>query len=113
MIEDKVKFSLFDLEVLGIHTALGVLQAVPIVSYKKSVYYNFLHLSIKELLAAYYISWMSGSEQVSQFKRLFNQSRFAAVFQFYAWDHSFSVGKEVPQQGGFSSPNKTIPHWNS
>ncbi len=47
--ENKVNFSLFDLEVLGIHTdvsALGLLQAVPsVVSYKKSVCYNFLHLS--------------------------------------------------------------------
>jgi hypothetical protein len=49
------------------------------------VFYNFLHLSIQEVLSAYYITTkLSDSEQVSRFQQLFNQPRFAAVFQFYA-----------------------------
>ena len=49
------------------------------------MFYNFLHLSIQEVLSAYYMTTkLSDSEQVSQFQQLFNQPRFAAVFQFYA-----------------------------
>ena len=52
---------------------------------RKSVYYTFLHLSIQEILSAYYIAtWLSEDEQVTLFQRLFNQPRFAAVFQFFA-----------------------------
>ena len=32
----------------------------------------------------YIVTWLSDNEQVSQFQQLFNQPRFAAVFQFYA-----------------------------
>ena len=65
---------------------LSLLQAIEsFLQGRKSVFYNFLHLSIQELLSAYYIATsLSGSEQVSQFQQLFNQARFAAVFQFYA-----------------------------
>lgn len=88
VVNDQVTFTSTDLDNLGIHTnvsALGLLQAVPsIVSHRMSVYYNFLHLSIQELLAAYYISSVPASEQILLFRKLFTQSRFAAVFQFYA-----------------------------
>ena len=51
----------------------------------KSVFYNFLHLIIQEIMSAYHMATqLSDSEQVSQFQRLFNQPRFAAVFQFYS-----------------------------
>ena len=47
--------------------------------------YNFIHLSIQEILAAYYMTeWLTESEQVVKFKELFYQPRFSAVFQFYA-----------------------------
>ena len=47
--------------------------------------YNFLHLSIQELLAAIHIATqLSASEQVAKFSELLGQSRFSAVFQFYA-----------------------------
>ncbi len=72
VLEDRVTFSSTDLEALGIRTdvaALGLVQAVPsLVSSKMSVYYNFLHLLIQELLTAYYISSMSGSDQISHFQ---------------------------------------------
>ena len=51
----------------------------------KSVFYNFIHLIIQEIMSAYHIATqLSDSEQVSQFQELFNQPRFAAVFQFYS-----------------------------
>ena len=52
---------------------------------EKAMSYNFIHLSIQEVLAAYYMTkWLTESEQVMKFKELFNQPRFSAVFQFYA-----------------------------
>ena len=53
-------------------------------SFRRSVLYNFLHLQIQELLAAFHISKLPPSEQVKIFKDLFGQSRFAAVFEIYA-----------------------------
>ena len=64
---------------------MGLLQATPsIVSNHKLNFYNFLHLSIQELLSALYISHMPVSKQISTFDSLFGDSRFSAVFQFYA-----------------------------
>ena len=65
---------------------LSLLQAIEsFLQSGKSMFYNFLHLSIQEVLSGYYIAtWLSDSEVVSQFQELFNQPRFAAVFQFYA-----------------------------
>ena len=84
VMENKVTFSSIDLP-QGSNT-LSLLQAIEsFLQSGKSVFYNFLHLSIQEVLSAYYITtWLSDSEQVSQFQQLFNQPRFAAVFQFYA-----------------------------
>ena len=83
-----VTFSTSDLEALGISKEiceLGLPQAVPsIVSHGRSVYYNFLHLSIQEMLAALYISRMPASEQISTFDSMFNEAHFSAVLQFYA-----------------------------
>ena len=84
VMENKVTFSSSDLP-QGSNT-LSLLQAIEsFLQSGKSVFYNFLHLSVQEVLSAYYItSKLSDSEQVSQFQQLFNQPRFAAVFQFYA-----------------------------
>ena len=47
--------------------------------------YNFIHLSIQELLAAFYmVKWLPPEKQVLTFNELFNNSRFNAVFQFYS-----------------------------
>ena len=46
--------------------------------------YNFIHLSMQELLAAYRISKMEESKQVRVFQTLLGKSRFSAVLQFYA-----------------------------
>ena len=84
VMENKVTFSSSDLP-QGSNT-LSLLQAIEsFLQSGKSVFYNFLHLSVQEVLSAYYITTkLSDSEQMSQFQQLFNQSRFAAVFQFHA-----------------------------
>ena len=47
--------------------------------------FNFIHLSIQELLAAFYMmKWLRPDEQVAKFNELFDQPRFNAVFQFYS-----------------------------
>ena len=52
---------------------------------KKSMSYNFIHLSIQELLAAFFIAtWLPADQQVNEFKKLFGEARFNAVFCFYA-----------------------------
>ena len=50
----------------------------------KTMSYNFIHLSIQELLAAYRISKMTESEQVRVFQTLLGEPRFSTVLQFYA-----------------------------
>ena len=65
--------------------AMGVLQRVQWAgTSSKTISYNFVHLSIQEMLAAYRISQMGYLEQVSVFQTLLSQPRFAAVLQFYA-----------------------------
>ena len=47
--------------------------------------YNFLHLSIQELLAAYHIATkLTDDDQAKKFEEMYNNPRFSAVFQFYA-----------------------------
>ena len=85
---NKLIFSQSDLDILNdlaIICKVGLLQATPsILSDGRTVYYNFMHLSIQEMLSAVYISHMSASKQISIFGSLFRDSRFSAVFQFYA-----------------------------
>ena len=66
--------------------AMGVLQRVQwfSISSSKTMSYNFIHLSIQELLAAYRISKMEESEQVRVFQTLLGEPRFSAVLHFYA-----------------------------
>ena len=70
--ENKVTFSYSDLP-QGSNT-LSILQAIEsFLQHGKSVFYDFLHLSVQEVLSAYYIAtWLSEDEQVSQFQQLFN-----------------------------------------
>ena len=85
---NKITFSSSDLDDMKVSKEVcevGLLQAVPsIVSHGRSVYHNFVHLSIQEMLSAVHISKMSASEQISTFDSMFNESRFSAVFQFYS-----------------------------
>ena len=88
VMQNKVVFYLEDLHEFHVPSnlsSLGLLQAVEGLSlYKKTLSYNFLHLSVQELLAAYNISQMVSSEQVKVFKKLFESSRFQAVLHYYS-----------------------------
>ena len=87
VMQNKVVFYSKDLQASHLPTdlpSLGLLQAVEgLTLYSKSLSYNFLHLSVQELLAAYNISQMVPSEQVKVFKELFESSRFQAVLHYY------------------------------
>ena len=65
---------------------LSLLQGVEsFIGREKAVSYNFIHLSIQELLAAWYIATqLPASEQVSKFNELFHTSCFNAIFQYYS-----------------------------
>ena len=87
VMQNKVIFYSKDLQASHLPSylpSLGLLQAVErLTLYSKSLSYNFLHLSVQELLAAYNISQMVPSEQVKVFKKLFEISRFQAVLHYY------------------------------
>ena len=68
-----------------ISETLGLIQGVEsFTSVDSSPSYYFLHLSVQELLASFYISKLPGKEQVVVFDTLFGEPRFAAVFRFYS-----------------------------
>ena len=88
MMSDKIVLYSKDLQESHLPTiisSLGLLQAVEgLTKFSKTHSYNFLHLSVQELLAARHISQMSSSEQMTVFKKLFESSRFEAVLHYYS-----------------------------
>ena len=86
--QDKVVFYLKELERNNLPfdlSSLGLLQAVKGLTLTSNCCsYNFLHLSVQELLAAYHISQMTSSQQVTVFKELLDSSRFQPVLQYYS-----------------------------
>ena len=65
--------------------AMGVLQRVQWAgTSSKTISYNFIHLSIQEMLAAYRISQMGNDQQARVFQTLLGKPRFPAVLQFYS-----------------------------
>ena len=86
--ENKVTFSTTDLQYYCLPTelsTLGLIQGVESFAITgKFKSYNFLHLSVQELLAAFHISKYPPAGQVKIFNELFEKPRFSAVFQFYA-----------------------------
>ena len=82
VMEDKIIFTYLPADV----NTLSLLQGVEsYIGREKAVSHNFIHLSIQELMAAYFIATLlPASEQVSKFNELFDKSRFSAVFRFYA-----------------------------
>ena len=79
---------IFDEEVVGSHThTLGLLQCELSFSLctVDSRSYNFVHLSIQEFLAAFHMATkLNETDQIVQFKTLFTQPRFYAVFRYFA-----------------------------
>ena len=88
VIRDKVVFYREDLEAFNLPASLpslGLLQAVEgLTLFSKSLSYNFLHLSVQELLAAYHISLMNPDEQLDIFQNLVESPRFQSVLQYYS-----------------------------
>ena len=89
VMDNKATFPMEYLESHGlpkISETLGLLQGVESISHfdNSSPSYYFLHLSVQELLASFYISKLPKKEQVVVFNKLFGEPRFAAVFRFYA-----------------------------
>ena len=86
--ENKATFSEDDLQSFKLPTELSTLSLMQgvasLTAFGESRLYNFLHLSTQELLAAFFISKMDPAEQVKIFNELFQQPRFANVFQFYS-----------------------------
>ena len=78
--------------------------------------YNFIHLIVQELLAAFHIARLPHSEQVSKFKKLFKIPRFSVICQLYAAITKLStpgisdiITKEAKKYAnciGFHFPNK-------
>ena len=88
VMKNKATFSADDLKSFKLPTELSTLSLMQGVAsfatFGESKLYNFLHLSTQELLAAFFISKMDPVEQVKIFNELFQQPRFANVFQFYS-----------------------------
>ena len=87
VMKNKVTFSEDDLKSFNLPpdiSTLSLIQGVESFMPYRSRSYNFLHLSVQELLTSYHISKLPPEEQVKIFKELFGQPRFAAVFQYYA-----------------------------
>ena len=87
VMKNKVTFSEDDLKSFNLPPDISTLSLIQVVvSFMpyRSRSYNFLHLSVQELLTSYHISKLPPQEQVKIFKELFGQPRFAAVFQYYA-----------------------------
>ena len=88
VMENKATFSVRDLRLFNLPTefsTLSLIQGIQNLAAKHfNVSFNFLHLSIQELLAAFHISKLSATEQITIFNDLFDQPRLAAVFRFYA-----------------------------
>ena len=82
VMEDKIIFTSLPPDV----NTLSLLQGVEsFIGQEKAVSHNFIHLSIQEVLAAWYIATqLPASEQVSKFNELFHTSRFSAIFQYYS-----------------------------
>ena len=89
IVKNKVTFDSFDFKVNNISITkvrdIGLLQTVPsILADTSEESYNFLHLSIQEMLAAFHISYLSPPKQMSIFNEHFGTLRFIPVFRFYA-----------------------------
>ena len=65
---------------------LGLLQVShqKITMYGDEQYYSFVHLSLQEFLAAFYIYGLDENEQLKAFKTIFHQNPLSPVLTFYS-----------------------------
>ena len=114
IMDDNVVFYSKDLQKSKLSNDLGLLQAVEgLTLTNKSCSFNFLHLSVQELLAAKYISQMPTCEQVKIFESLFSSSRFQAVLNYYS-GFTILINPEIRQfilsyQHGKSNLKELLP----
>ena len=77
--------TLTDIGLGDIDNALGFLQVhLRLTMYGTSERYSFVHLSLQEYLAAFYISQMNEHRQVAAIRKVFDQNPLSPVLTFYA-----------------------------
>ena len=86
--EDKIIFSSSELEIYGIDvnklSGLGLLLIAPSTSvYGREKSYNFLHLTVQEFCAAFYISKLPDKEQYECFKKYQFYDSFQMLWRMY------------------------------
>ena len=77
-----------------------------------SMRYNFLHLTIQELLAAVHMSKMPVEYQVSTFCEVYPQEQFSTVLQLYAGITSFKHPKIVEAFYGILKNSRNLREWD-
>ena len=87
--EDKIIFSSRELEKYGIDvnklSGLGLLLIAPSASvYGREKSYNFLHLTVQEYCAAFYMSTLPDEEQVEHFKKYQFNNNFQIIWRMYS-----------------------------
>ena len=84
--ENRVAFTQKELPSSKDLASLGLLLIVPGFGLLggKCITYNFIHLAVQELLAAYYISQLAEDRHAECFKYILYQSDFSLVLQFYS-----------------------------
>ena len=84
--ENRVAFTQKELPTSKDLASLGLLLIVPGFGLLggKCITYNFIHLAVQELLAAYYISQLAEDRHAECFKYILYQSDFSLVLQFYS-----------------------------
>ena len=72
-------------EKLTNNDTLGLLEATPRITLcGPSSYYSFFHLSVQEFLAAFHMSHMKESDQISAVRFFFSRNALCPVLSFYA-----------------------------
>ena len=88
-VDDKIIFSSRDIKGYGIDTSkmsdLGLLLIAPSTSvYGREKSYNFLHLTLQEFCAAFYISKFSTQEQLDCYNKFKFNDNFKMIWRFYS-----------------------------
>ena len=86
---ETVTFSSQDLAEIGIDegklTGMGLLLIAPTISVAgREKSYNFLHLTLQEFCAAWYVAKLSAEEQIELMKAFHNQAQFKMAWRFYS-----------------------------
>ena len=96
VMEDRVIFNL-----KPNYNTLGLLEGVQTFAvHGISCSFNFIHLTLQELLASIHMATLVEKEQAEKFQELFGQPRFSTVFEFYAARtklQSFGISEFVKQ----------------